>query len=177
MTSKFGKHSMWHTEPLDSCFNLIRSHHQRISYLPHWRLNQRSQDAEPKLYHWATGPHSNGVPNQLMVNARPNNQIEILKTIQLCTRLQVGCLALMPGGASRTSIDLHCFDHPGQVNLNQQGHLAYVPGDLAKASTVHIVPSDPVQQCTSLSPRATFSFLNPHYKKTLCQILPGGRQW
>ena len=32
--------------------------------LPTWRSNQQPQNAEPKLYHWATGPHGTKVmPN------------------------------------------------------------------------------------------------------------------
>ena len=46
--------------------------------------------------------------------------------------------------------------------------MAYVPEDLAKASLVHIAPSDPmasiVQQCSSLGSKPTFA-LNHHYKK------------
>ena len=45
----------WHTETLDNCFGLIRSHQQCIYRdLQHWRSNQQPQIAEPKLYNWAT---------------------------------------------------------------------------------------------------------------------------
>ena len=34
--------------------------------VPHWRSNQRPQNAEPKLYDWATGPYrTQATPNQL----------------------------------------------------------------------------------------------------------------
>ena len=36
--------------------------------LPSWSSNQRSQNAEPKLYHWANSPHHTQVmPNQLVI--------------------------------------------------------------------------------------------------------------
>ena len=59
-----------------------------------------------------------------------------------CSCLTLGYLVYMPGGQTMTSIDLYCTRPSGLVNLYQQGHLAFVPGDLAKASIVHIVPSD-----------------------------------
>ena len=49
MTRKSSKYYARYMEPLDSCFDLIRSQH--------WRPNQRPQNADPKFYHWATGPH------------------------------------------------------------------------------------------------------------------------
>ena len=47
----------------------------RFCDLPHWRLNQWPQNAEPKLYHWAINPHRIQVmPNLLfMVIALPIN--------------------------------------------------------------------------------------------------------
>ena len=73
MTRKSSKHCMQHTKRLDSCFNLFRSHQQYIHHdLPHWRSNQQPQNAEAKLYHWATGPHYTQAPSNLlvMVNAQ-----------------------------------------------------------------------------------------------------------
>ena len=63
----------WHTETLDSWFDLIRSYQQCISCFPHWRSNQQPKNAELKLYHWATCPHhTQTMQNQLiMVIARP----------------------------------------------------------------------------------------------------------
>ena len=46
-----------HTETLDSCFDLIRSHQQYIPWSPPVeidRSNQQPENAKPKLYHWAT---------------------------------------------------------------------------------------------------------------------------
>ena len=55
----------WHTETLDSCFNLISSVY---CDLPDWRSNQQPQNAEPKLYHIATNLHCTQVmPNQLVM--------------------------------------------------------------------------------------------------------------
>ena len=75
MTRKSSNHCAWHTKQLDSCFNLITSHQQRILWSPHWKSNQQPQNAEPKLYHWATGPHCTQViPNKLVtVNVRRIN--------------------------------------------------------------------------------------------------------
>ena len=59
-----------HTETLDSCFDLFRSHQQCIPWSPLWRSNQQPQNAEPKLYHRATNPHRDGgkYRNQLRWN-------------------------------------------------------------------------------------------------------------
>ena len=64
-----------HTEPLDSCFDLIRSHLMFIPWSLRWRTNQRPQNAEPKLYHLAFGSHhTQAMPNQLvMAIVRPIN--------------------------------------------------------------------------------------------------------
>ena len=50
MTRKSGKHSVWHTEPLDNFFDLIRSHQQRISRSPPLAIEPAT--TEPKLYRW-----------------------------------------------------------------------------------------------------------------------------
>ena len=57
-----------HTETLDSCFNLIGLISSVYHDLPHWRLNQQPQNAEPKLYYWAISSHRTQVmPNQLVM--------------------------------------------------------------------------------------------------------------
>ena len=58
-----------HTEPLDRCFDLTRSHRQ---YIP-WPLPQEIEPAttEQKLYHWAIGPHNTqALPNWLVILGR-----------------------------------------------------------------------------------------------------------
>ena len=62
-------------EILDSCFDIIKFHQQCISWSPHWRSDQQPQNAEPKLYHWASNPNRTQVMlNQIvMVIARPIN--------------------------------------------------------------------------------------------------------
>ena len=63
MTRKSGKHLCVTYGTLNSCFDLIASHHQYIFRLitsfdliashHHWRSNHSMQ--KPELYHWATG--------------------------------------------------------------------------------------------------------------------------
>ena len=72
MTRISGEH-LWHTETLDSCFNLIRSHQQDTPCsLP---LEIEPATTEPKLYHWPISlPLTQVMPNQLgMVTARSIN--------------------------------------------------------------------------------------------------------
>ena len=57
MTRKYGEHScniQKHWTAVSTLLGLISSVY---CYLPHWRLNQRPQKAEPKLYHCAISPH------------------------------------------------------------------------------------------------------------------------
>ena len=45
---------MEHWAAVSTLLGLIRSVYRDPP--PHWKLNQRPQNAEPKIYHWATGP-------------------------------------------------------------------------------------------------------------------------
>ena len=71
MTRKPGKYCMRYTGTLDSCFDPIRSHQQCIPWSPPLEIEPATTD--PKLYHWATGPHrTEALLNQpVMVNVRP----------------------------------------------------------------------------------------------------------
>ena len=54
-----------HWTDFSTLFDLISSVYRDFS---HWRLDQRLQNAEPKLCHWATDPHCTQVmPNQLVM--------------------------------------------------------------------------------------------------------------
>ena len=53
MTRKCGKHCARHTETLDSCFNLIRSHQQCIPRYHGDRINDHRTENQP-LSQWST---------------------------------------------------------------------------------------------------------------------------
>ena len=62
MTRKSGKHFHATYGTLDSCFDLIRSHQQCIPWSPPLKIEP--QNAELKLYHWATVPYrTQAMPN------------------------------------------------------------------------------------------------------------------
>ena len=69
LTNNFARH----TEALDSCFDLIRSHQQRIQRSPSPEIEPAT--AQPKLCHWDNSPHRTQVVPKLllMVIARPIN--------------------------------------------------------------------------------------------------------
>ena len=69
ITRKSSKHYVQHTEPLDSYFNFIKFHQQCMPWSSsYWRSNQRPQNAELKLNHWATDPHwMQIIPNVLVI--------------------------------------------------------------------------------------------------------------
>ena len=75
----------------------------------HWRSNQWPQNAEPKLYHWATGPLcTQALPNKLVKeNARPINSMCLVVSSVLLQRTRSP-----PGPRLCKSIgETHPFNH------------------------------------------------------------------
>ena len=60
MTRKSGKHCVWHMEPLDSCFDFIRSHRQNVPWSPPLKIEPATTECWAKtllLSYWST-PHT-----------------------------------------------------------------------------------------------------------------------
>ena len=86
----------------------------------------------------------------------------LLKIVHIFPCLRVDRQAFVQGKVSMTSRDSHCTWHSHLVNLWQARSPGFVPRDLAKASIVHVTPSDPmtriVHQGTNRNPCPTFPF-------------------